>query len=241
MATKLPASPRCTDIDTAVAVSISGAIRTAWPALVLLALIPPQPGYAGSVQRPDVIRVKTMLDLRDDRLVRQQWDLSCGAAAVATMLTYQLGDPVSERQAALGMLRTGDVRLVRARLGFSLLDLKRFAASRGFAAAGYGNLSLDELLAIAPAIVPIRVHNFGHFVVVRGRRGDRVLLGDPAFGNRTMTTDAFLRAWTSHIGFVVTRPGEPHPLNRMGAPAELFPVPSGSAVRAADTDLRVKG
>ena len=221
--------------------SLPGPVRTAWPALALFALIQPQPGYAGPVQRPDEIRIKTMLDLRNDRLVRQQWDLTCGAAAVATMLTYQLGDPVSERQAAVGMLRTGNVRLVRARLGFSLLDLKRFAAGRGFTAAGYGNLRIDELLAIAPAIVPIRVHNFGHFVVVRGRSGDRVLLGDPAFGNRTMTTEAFLSAWTSHIGFVVTRPGEPHPPNRMGAPAELFPVPSGSAVRAADADLRVKG
>ena len=221
--------------------SLRGTVRAAWPALALLALIQPQPDYAGPFQRPDQIRVKTMLDLRNDRLVRQQWDLTCGAAAVATMLTYQLGDPVSERQAALGMLRTGDVRLVRARLGFSLLDLKRFAASRGFAAAGYGNLSINELLAIAPAIVPIRVHNFGHFVVVRGWSGDRVLLGDPAFGNRTMTTEAFLNAWTSHIGFVVTRPGELHPPNRMGAPAGLFPVPSGSAVRAADADLRVKG
>lgn len=217
------------------------AIRTARPALALFALIAPQPSYAGPIQRPDQIRVKTMLDIRNDRLVRQQWDLSCGAAAVATMLTFQLGDPVSERQAALGMLRTGNARLARARLGFSLLDLKRFAASLGFSAAGYGNLSIDELLAMAPAIVPIRVHNFGHFVVIRGQRGDRVLLGDPAFGNRTMTTDAFLRAWTSHIGFVVTRPGELHPPNRMGTPAELFPVPSGSAVRAADTDLRVKG
>src|SRR5690349_20350213 len=71
--------------------------------------------------------VRRMRALGADRLVRQQWDLSSGAAVVATLLPYQLGAPVSEREAALGMLSAGDARLVRPRLGFSLLDLKRFA------------------------------------------------------------------------------------------------------------------
>jgi predicted double-glycine peptidase len=175
--------------------------------------------------------VRSLLDLRDEALVRQHWDLSCGAAAVATLITYQWNDPVTERQAALGMLRTGDVQLVRARLGFSLLDLKRFAATRGLAATGYAGLSLDELIGMAPAIVPLQARGAGHFVVVRGRRGDRVLLGDPAFGNRTLTTDAFLEAWSSRVGFVLGRPDDPQPPNRMGAPAELFLAPAAAVVR----------
>jgi hypothetical protein len=175
--------------------------------------------------------VRTLLDLRDQALVRQQWDLSCGAAAVATLLTYEWNDPVTERQAALGMLRAGDAQLVRARLGFSLLDLKRFAATRGLLATGYAGLSLDELIGMTPAIVPLQARGSGHFVVVRGRRGDRVLVGDPAFGNRTLTTDAFLKLWTSRIGFVLSRPDDPHPANRMGVPAELFLAPTDAAVR----------
>jgi predicted double-glycine peptidase len=39
--------------------------------------------------------VRSLMQLRNDRVVRQQWDLSCGAAVVATLLTYQLGAPVS--------------------------------------------------------------------------------------------------------------------------------------------------
>ena len=184
------------------------------------------------------MHVRSLLELRDDRLVRQHWDLSCGAAVVATLLTYQLGAPVTERQAALGMLRSGDARLVRARLGFSLLDVKRFAATRGFDAAGYGDLTLDELVAMAPVIAPTRVFGFGHFVVVRGREGDRLLLADPAFGNRTMRVDAFLAAWPSRIGLVIFPRGQPHPPNRMGAPHALFLTPATSAVRSADADLR---
>ena len=185
--------------------------------------------------------VRSLLDLRDQDLVRQHWDLSCGAAAVATLITYQWNDPVSERQAALGMLRAGDARLVRARLGFSLLDLKRFAATRGLEADGYAALSLDDLIAMAPAIAPLQVRGAGHFVVVRGRRGDRVLVGDPAFGNRTLTTDAFLKAWTSRIGFVLHRPGEAHPANRMGAPAELFLAPAEATVRQSAVEIDRSG
>lgn len=208
----------------------------------LLAFVVCAPRSAESAPaRPDAMAVRSLVELRDDRLVRQHWDLSCGAAVVATLLTYQLGSPVTEREAALGMLRSGDARLVRARLGFSLLDVKRFAATRGFEAQGYGGLTLDELVAMVPAIAPIRVFGFGHFVVVRGRQGDRLLLGDPAFGNRTMTLGAFEAAWPSRIGLVILPKGQSHAPNGMGAPPELFLTPTGGAVRTADDNLRAAG
>jgi len=203
--------------------------RTRRLAVILLALALTPRGAATAKPAPSPFR--SVLELRNEGVVRQHWDLSCGAAAIATLLTYQLGDPVTEREAALGMLRTGDARLVRARFGFSLLDLKRFAASRGFVAAGYGSLTLDELVALAPVVAPIRVRGFAHFVVVRGRRGDQLLIADPAFGNRTMTAEHFVQAWPSRIGFVVRPPGAAHPPNRMGAPPELFPAPSDATLR----------
>jgi predicted double-glycine peptidase len=214
-------------------------VRVVLLALAVCGLIPRNAESASPL--PDAMPVRSLMQLRNDRVVRQQWDLSCGAAVVATLLTYQLGAPVTEREAALGMLRVGDARLVRARLGFSLLDLKRFAASRGFEADGFGDLTLDELVAMAPAVAPIRVFGFGHFVVVRGRMGDRLLLADPAFGNRTMTVDAFQAVWPSRIGFVIHRKGELHPPNRMGAPPQLFDLPSGQAIRSADAAMRTGG
>jgi uncharacterized protein len=217
------------------------ASRLACIGLALLVSPPAQQSQANSLPPPQAKPVRSLLALRNERVVRQEWDLTCGAAAVATLLTYQLNDPVSEREAALGMLRTGDIRLVRARLGFSLLDLKRFVASRGFVATGYGELELNELLAMAPIIVPIRVRNFGHFVVLRGAQEDRVLLADPAFGNRTMTLDAFNKAWTHKVGFVVVRASEPHPPNRMTAPSSLFLTPSQMALRTSIPALRSKG
>jgi predicted double-glycine peptidase len=209
--------------------------------LALVACVAIPQGAGSAAPPPDAKPVRSLLELRNDRVVRQQWDLSCGAAVVATLLTYQLGVPVSEREAALGMLRTGDARLVRARLGFSLLDLKHFAAMRGFEAEGFGELTLDELVALAPVVAPTKVYGFSHFVVVRGRRGDRLLIADPAFGNRTMTTDAFLEVWPSRIGFVLHPKGEPRPPNRMGAPAVLFAVPSMDVARETEAGARSVG
>jgi predicted double-glycine peptidase len=190
---------------------------------------------ASGPSEPGAKPLRTLTDMREAQLVRQHWDLSCGAAAVATLLTYQLAHPVSERQVALGMLRRTSPLLVRRRLGFSLLDLKRYAVSEGFAADGYAQMSLDDLAAMAPAIVPIRAHGFRHFVVFRGRRADRVLLADPAFGNRTMPADAFQRAWANGVGFVVYDLAQPRAPNRMGAPTELFLTPADQAVRASTT------
>jgi predicted double-glycine peptidase len=187
------------------------AAATLFPAA---AQTPPEP--------PGGKAVRSLVEIRNEQVVRQQWDYSCGAAAIATLLTYQLNHPVTERQVALGILRHTDAKLVRARLGFSLLDLKAYAATQGFAAAGFGQMTLSDLDGMAPAIVPIRVHGFRHFVVYRGRRAERVLIADPSFGNRTLTTDAFRKVWANNVAFVVFSPADPHPPNRMGAPAELF-------------------
>ena len=181
--------------------------------------------------------VRSLAELRNAQVVRQNWDLSCGAAAIATLLTYQLGHPVSEREVALAMVRRTTPNLVRMRLGFSLLDLKVFAATQGFGAAGFGDMTLDDLDGRAPAIVPIRWHGFRHFVVYRGRRGGRVLIADPAFGNRTLSEEGFQGVWANRIGFIVFDPASPRAPNRMGAPAELFVVPTRQTERTSIATL----
>jgi len=176
--------------------------------------------------------VRSLAQIRNQDVVRQEWDLSCGAATIATLFTYQLGRPVSERTVILAMLRRTSPALVRSRLGFSLLDLKVFAATHGLAAAAFADMELTDLDRLAPAIVPINWLGFRHFVVYRGRRDGRVLLADPAFGNRTLAEDRFRSIWASGIGFVVFDPAHPSPPNRMGAPAELFLVPGVQVERA---------
>ncbi|MDF0751012.1 C39 family peptidase [Marinobacter sp. 71-i] len=148
--------------------------------------------------------VRSFLELRERNLVRQGWDISCGAAALSTILTYDYNEPYSEATIAVSILANTDPALVRRRGGFSLLDLKRFAEAVGYSANGYGELALEDLADFdAPMILPVRIRGLDHFVVFRGVAAGKVLIGDPAFGNLTLSQHQFRQFWTSGIGFVV--------------------------------------
>jgi uncharacterized protein len=78
--------------------------------------------------------------LRELKLMRafsrtwhQQYDFSCGSAAVATLLTFQYDRPIDETTVFKEMYAVGDQAQIRAK-GFSLLDMKRFLESRGYTA-----------------------------------------------------------------------------------------------------------
>jgi uncharacterized protein len=76
---------------------------------------------------------QSLLELRRRKVVVQKWDLSCGAAALATILRYQFNDPVPEKEIAQELMRRREYLdnplLVRERAGFSMLDLKRYVSS----------------------------------------------------------------------------------------------------------------
>jgi predicted double-glycine peptidase len=149
--------------------------------------------------------VRSLLEIRRANVVVQEWDISCGAAALATVLTYQHGDPVTEKAVAEGMLRRTDPLRVRVRGGFSLLDLKRYVEARGYGGVGYSELSIEDLEEFGPTLVPLNLKGYNHFVVFKGVRDGRVLLADPAFGNRALSVGKFHDAWVERIGFVVRR------------------------------------
>lgn len=153
--------------------------------------------------------VRSLLERRQENVIIQKWDNSCGAAALATVLTYHHDFPVTERQVAHGMLQRTDPLRVRYRGGFSLLDMKRYAAQIGFDSDGYQGMSLEDLAAAVPMIVPLRLRGYDHFVVVRKVREGTVSIGDPSFGNYEMRRNEFAGSWPG-LGFAVTgRTGSP--------------------------------
>lgn len=148
------------------------------------------------------LEVTSLKEARFRTTVPQQYDFSCGSAATATLLTFQYGHPVSEAEVFLQMYRNGDQRKIRNE-GFSLLDMRRYLESRGFSADGF-ELPLDELLEEGlPAIVLLNDRGYRHFVVVKGMRDGRVLLGDPARGTRAMSRGRFEALWDNGVLFVV--------------------------------------
>lgn len=178
----------------------------------------------GAVADDAVQPVLSVMEMRRQNVVLQQWELSCAAAALATVLRYQHGIPVSERSVALGLINRKEYLvnpdLVRLRQGFSLLDMKRFVDTLGFEGIGLGQLAFADLLVRAPMIVPVNVQGYPHFVVFRGATAKKVLLADPAFGNVTMSIAKFSDAWINyrdlgHVGFVVTKSGSQAPPGRL--------------------------
>jgi hypothetical protein len=175
--------------------------------------------------------MRSFQEMRESRVTKQRWDLSCGAAALSTLLSFHYGDKVSEAAIIASLLHRVEPRKIRERGGFSLLDLKRYAESRGYEGKGYAGLTLQELADLpAPAIVPVRIHFYDHFVVFRGIQGNRVLLADSALGTMTMRTENFLEIWKKGIGFVILRPGAPDSPGGLSPKPEDFFIPDGTAM-----------
>lgn len=130
--------------------------------------------------------------------LRQQYDFSCGSAAVATLLTHHYAYKVNESQVFQVMFQHGNREKIR-REGFSMLDMKLYLDRLGFRADGI-QASLDQLAAAGvPAIALIRENGYAHFVVIKGLRTDKVLLGDPAMGTRVMPRSKFEQIWINSI------------------------------------------
>ena len=131
--------------------------------------IPVQSGGAFSVP------VVSMKEQRFQKTLHQQYDFSCGSAALATLLTHHYNFPVSEQDVFREMFTRGDQAKIKKE-GFSLLDIKNYLANHGFDADGYV-AELDKLsVAKVPAIVLIKEQGYYHFVVVKGLRDGRVLI-----------------------------------------------------------------
>jgi uncharacterized protein len=153
--------------------------------------------------------IRSLKEIRGEGVVRQRWDMSCGAAALSTVLTYDFKDPTPETAIVVWLLHRLDAGRVRARGGFSLLDLKHFAEARGYHAEGFSGMTIEELAQEKSSVItPIRAKGIDHFVVVKGFVDGHVILADPAFGNMTMRVDQFQSLWKNGIVFVVHPPDD---------------------------------
>ena len=199
-------APGAASTASSVADTVSGSMsRTAFDTSL----------HSDSGTRSTWLPVRSLLEQRQRHVVIQQWDISCGAAALATLLNFQHHEALTEKAVAEAMLRRTHPLTVRIKGGFSLLDLKRFAEQTGYRSKAYRQLQFDHLRALQPAIVPVNLGGYNHFVIFRGVVGDTVLLADPAFGNRSVSRTDFERGW-GRIAFIVMRGDGLAPSNVLG-------------------------
>jgi predicted double-glycine peptidase len=163
---------------------------------------------AGAMELPAIggsrfaVPIASMKAIRFQTTLRQQYDFSCGSAAIATLLTHHYAYPVSEQLVFEQMFARGDQQKIRKE-GFSLLDIKNFLSAHGFKADGF-KLPLQKLIDTKlPAIVLVSEKGYHHFVVIKGAADDRILIGDPANGTRLLPRAAFEQIWTSKLLFVI--------------------------------------
>lgn len=175
-------------------------------ACLCAAQVPCSTAIAGSVSVDSTgvtfnVTVTSVREARFAKVVEQQYDFSCGAAAVATVLTYHYERPTGEEEVFTAMFEAGDREQIQ-RVGFSLLDMKTYLEAQGYRANGY-RVPLDKLVdARMPGIALINTKGYMHFVVVKGVAEDRVLVADPAMGNRIYPREEFEAMWNG-IVFVI--------------------------------------
>lgn len=152
-----------------------------------------------------VLPVRSMVERRFLTVVHQRYDFSCGSAALATLLRYHYGDPQTEESIFVGMWRDGNREQIR-KLGFSLLDMKRYLAARGLSSDGY-QVTLQQIEATRiPGIALINMNGYLHFVVVKGVENGQVLIGDPSLGIRLIPARKFQGMWNEILFVVNDRP-----------------------------------
>jgi predicted double-glycine peptidase len=151
----------------------------------------PSPGDASALlttySASGEIQVKSWKSLRDDRIVKQELDFSCGAASLATLLNSFYGQNVTE-EALLKAMDKGDGRA-------SFEDMARALPQFGFRAQGFA-ASWEQLARLKmPVILYVKNRKQDHFTVLRGISGNTVWLADPSLGNRTFSRAQFLEMW----------------------------------------------
>lgn len=177
-------------------------------------------------------QVKSFKERRMIRVIPQTADYSCGAAAMATLLRYHFGHDIKEKEAILGMFEYGDKEGIRQR-GFSMLDMKRFAQSRGLQVEGFQVTDIETLKKLTvPVITLLDTARYKHFVVLRKVDDRFVYLSDPSWGNRRMALEDFRNAWNKVI-LVAVGPCQGSPEGLYGEDGSTAP-PKDVVIRAFD-------
>jgi uncharacterized protein len=186
-------------------------------------------GERAPVRTPDLnVRKWTWSykEIKERQIVMQQFDYSCGAAALATIARYYWGDDIGEAHFLdlLPKLNLNEKELKdRIENGLTLTDLRNLANKGGYQAT-MARVTFRELSqGKVPVVVGIVVKKHEHFAVFRGTDDRRVYLADPIRGQLRVPIEEFLEQWQKNAILIVAKPNtEVKKVNPMGIRMDEF-------------------
>lgn len=136
--------------------------------------------------------VKSYQELKNERVIRQNYEQSCGASSLATMINliddenlseFDVLKLMSEQELKTDMVSFADLETVLSKLGYENKSYK------------INKENLDKLVNI-PMIVKIEDDpRFPHFIVLIKHKGDFLEILDPSHGEYISSKREFLRLW----------------------------------------------
>ncbi|MCA9230734.1 MAG: hypothetical protein KDA57_08780 [Planctomycetales bacterium] len=187
--------------------------RTALPAIALVAWACVQNAFAAPPVRDGSHRaaryVCSWKALKERNVVMQKRDYSCGAAALATLIHYYYGDPVTEDMILRVLDKLLTIEEVKDRIenGLAMSDLRRAAVHAGYQSVAV-RLTLEKLFeSKVPLVLGITEGEYKHFVVYRGTDFRYVYLADPIRGNTRLLINDFAEQWQKNLALAVAKPG----------------------------------
>ncbi|WCM18894.1 C39 family peptidase [Paraburkholderia bryophila] len=149
--------------------------------------------------------VRSMKDIRYSHIVNQQFDYSCGAAALATLLKFGYGIDIPETELIRRMMVFSTPEVV-VKNGFSMLDMKKFVETIGMRGRGF-RVTVDALQHLQiPVMVLMNIDGYEHFVIVKHAEQGRIFIADPALGNRIVLQEDFAKTWNGLVFAVLGKP-----------------------------------
>lgn len=124
-------------------------------------------------------------------IVKQDGYKECGAASLLSIIRYYNGNiPINKLVEMTNTDKTGT----------NFYYLKNAANKIGLEAIGYKIENINQLSKInKPFICQLINHNYEHFVVIYSIKKNKVIMMDPAIGERTINIDEFKKLWTGYI------------------------------------------
>lgn len=134
--------------------------------------------------------------MKKNLIVLQDGYKECGAASLLSIIHYYKG--------SISMARLVELTNTN-KDGTNFYQLKQAAEKLGFDANGYKTNNYNTLQEIkTPFIIQIIDKNYEHFCVVYTMKKNKVVVMDPAIGQREILVEEFKNIWTGYI--LILRP-----------------------------------